>query len=247
MQHHLTFAAALALCMTAPGALAQNAAGADANAETSAIPREAAPDWAKLSEPLAVPDDAQGAIFVRSQDTIVRLTQDGSQSFLSQIVRVLQPQALQAGNIAIAWNPAAGSPRIHSLRIHRGSRVIDVLETAEFEILRREDQLEQAMLDGILTASLRVPDLRVGDDIELSYTVPLHDPTLKETSHGLIFLADAPPSGRFKLELTWEDGQEPGIRLSEDLEAIAEREADRITVRFDNPEAIAPPRDAPPR
>jgi hypothetical protein len=47
-------------------------------------------------------------------------------------------------------------------------------DTQGLTFLRREDQLEAAMLDGLLTAVLRVPDLRVGDDLEIAYTVPLH-------------------------------------------------------------------------
>ncbi|MDJ0977007.1 MAG: DUF3857 domain-containing transglutaminase family protein [Erythrobacter sp.] len=243
-----SIAAALALSVAAPIAFAStlNAQPSEAQ-DASSVPIAPTPEWASDSEPLPVPEDAQGLIFVRRQDTIARLTETGARSYQSQLFRLLQPQALQLGNIAFAWNPASGPAQVHAVRIHRGSRVIDVLESTQFEILRREDQLEQAMLDGNLTASLRVPDLRVGDDLEFAYTVPLHDPTLKEASHGLLFLADAPPSGRFRLELSWEVGQEPAIQLTDDLKEVAERTDNAITVRFDNPEAIAPPRNAPPR
>ncbi|WP_404482688.1 hypothetical protein [Novosphingobium sp. BL-52-GroH] len=49
--------------------------------------------------------------------------------------------------------------------------MIDVWEKASFEILRREDQLEAARLDGILTAVLHAPDLRVGDELEFAATL----------------------------------------------------------------------------
>jgi hypothetical protein len=215
--------------------------------DTSAVPLEPAPAWATLSEPLAVPDDIQGPVFLRRQDSFVRLTATGHDFFSSQMVRILQPQALEIGNIAIAWNPTAGDARVHKVVIHRRGREIDVLAGTGFEILRREDQLEAAMLDGMLTAVLRVPDLRVGDDLEIAYTVPLHDPTLREASHGLLFMGDAPPPGRYRLELSWEDGQEPHTRLTSDLAKLAERKGNRIAVRVDNPPTITPPRDAPPR
>ncbi|MEE4207289.1 MAG: DUF3857 domain-containing protein [Erythrobacter sp.] len=205
------------------------------------------PDWASPSEMLAVPDDAQGLIFVRRQDIIMRLTEDGQYNHVSQVFRILQPEALQAGNLGITWNPASGQPRVHSLLIRRGSRVIDVLEQARFEVLRREDQLEQAKLDGMLIAVLQVPDLRVGDDLELSYTVPLHDPTLRETSHGMLFLGDSTPSGRYRLELNWEEGQEPVIRPSDDFAPLVEREPGRLRLELDNPAIVVPPKDAPPR
>jgi hypothetical protein len=211
------------------------------------IPREPAPVWASPSEPLAVPDSVQGPVFLRRQDTFVRLTATGHDYFNSQMIRILQPQALEIGNIAIAWNPAAGAARVHKVVIHRRGQEIDVLAKTGFEILRREDQLEAAMLDGMLTAVLRVPDLRVGDDLELEYTIPLHDPTLREASHGLLFLGDAPPPGRYRLDLSWDEGQQPRTLITSDLAPLAERAGSRIAVALDNPATLTPPRDAPPR
>ena len=221
-------------------------------AQDQAQPQEAiaivpAPDWATLSEPLEVPADTQGAVFLRRQDTAVRLTANGHDLFSSQMIRILQPQALEIGNVAIGWNPAAGEARVHKVVIHRRGQQIDVLAKTAFEILRREDQLEAAMLDGMLTAVLRVPDLRVGDDLEIEYTVPLHDPTLREASHGMLFMGDTPPPGRYLLDLSWEDGQEPRTRITPDFVGIAERSRNRVAIRLDNPAAITPPRDAPPR
>lgn len=215
--------------------------------DAPAIPLAPAPAWATPSEPLAVPDGVQGPVFMRRQDTFVRLTATGHDYFNSQMIRILQPQALEIGNIAIAWNPAAGEARVHKVVIHRRGQAIDVLAKTGFEILRREDQLEAAMLDGMLTAVLRVPDLRVGDDLELEYTIPLHDPTLREASHGLLFVGDAPPPGRYRLDLSWDEGQQPRTRLTPDFEPVVQRAANRIAVTLDNPATLTPPRDAPPR
>ena len=223
------------------------AAVAPALADNSEIAIEPAPGWVTTSEPLPVPEDVQGLVFYRSQDTIAHLTREGHYSYQSQVIRILQPQALQAGNIAISWNPAAGRAVVHSLKIRRGPREIDVLGQTSFEILRREDQLEQAMLTGTLTAVLQVPDLRVGDDLEIAYTVPLHDPTLRDISHGVLFLGDAPPPGRFSLRLSWEDGQEPQVRMTEDFGAVASRTGNAISLDFENPGIVTLPRNAPPR
>ncbi len=211
------------------------------------IPNQPAPAWATPSEPLAVPDSVQGPVFVRRQDSFVRLTATGHNNFTSQMIRILQPQALEIGNVAITWNPAAGEAQVHKVVIHRRGQQIDVLAKTGFEILRREDQLEAAWLDGLLTAVLRVPDLRVGDDLELEYTIPMHDPTLREASHGLLVMGDAPPPGRYRLDLSWEEGQQPLTRLTADLADMAQRSANRIVIALDNPPTIAPPRYAPPR
>jgi hypothetical protein len=205
------------------------------------------PAWVVASDPMAVPENAEGALFLRKQDTIVHLSERGQEFHLGQMIRILQPQGLQAGNVSLVWNPAAGKPTVHTLRIHREGEVIDVLQKVSFEVLRREDQLEIAKLDGLLTAVLRVPDLRVGDDLEFAFTVPSHDPTFAQTNFGMLLLGTAPPKGRIKLALTWAKGQEPLTRLTPDLQSKAVRQADSIELRYDNPEALSPPKDAPPR
>lgn len=215
--------------------------------DQDAIPIAPAPDWAIPSEPLSVPDDIQGPVFMRRQNSFIHLSATGHEYFNSQMIRVLQPQALEIGNIAIAWNPAAGGARVHKVAIHRNGQEIDVLSKTAFEILRREDQLEAAMLDGMLTAVMRVPDLRVGDDLELEYTVPMNDPTLREASHGLLFIGAAPPPGRYRIDLSWDDGQKPGTLITPDLASFVQTEPRRIAISIDNPSTINLPRDAPPR
>lgn len=227
--------------------LLTGAAPAIAEAENSTIAMVPAPEWVEPTAPAPVPEDVQGPIFVRKQVSHIHLTAEGQRTYLGQVVRILQPQALQIGNVSITWNPASGQPQVHALKIHRGNHVIDVLENASFEILRREDQLEQAMLDGLLTAVLRVPDLRVGDDLELEFSIPGHDPTLRQTSHGLLFLVDSPAAGHFRLGLSWENGQEPEVRMTPEFASLAQRDADSISLVFDNPEVISAPRAAPPR
>ncbi|MGX7926700.1 DUF3857 domain-containing protein [Tsuneonella sp. HG094] len=204
-------------CLIVAGAMLASAPAAGQQVINQTVERAPAPAWAKSSELLPVPADASGMAFVRAQDTQVYLDRNGQQTFVSQRVRVLHPQALQIGNFALAWNPAVGSPTVHSLRIFRGDETIDVLDGTKFEILRREDQLEQATLSGIMTAVLKVPDLRVGDELEWAYTLPSSDPTLKDTSAGLLALAGTPLPGRYRIALNWADGQQPQLKMTNDF------------------------------
>lgn len=205
------------------------------------------PSWVTQSEPLPVPADAAGLIFVRQQDALIHLDGKGQSTFVGQRIVLLHPQALQLGNIGIAWNPATGTPTVHALRIHRGDETIDVLETARFEVLRREDLLEQSMLTGILTAVLKVPDLRVGDELEVAYTLPSGDPTLRDENASFLSLTGSPQPGRYRLGLSWESGQEPRIQSTEDFPGAFTRGERAIDILADNPSALVPPKDAPPR
>jgi transglutaminase-like putative cysteine protease len=206
-----------------------------------------APEWARVSDPLETPANSSGLGFVRAQDIIVHLDATGQSTFFSQRIKVLHPTALQVGNIALAWNPAAGRPTAHAVRIYRDGKTINVLENSSFEVLRREDQLEQSVLTGVLTGVLRVPDLRVGDELEFAYTLPSGDPTLGNMSAGLLVLQGASIPGRYHVGLSWEKGAEPRIQHSNDFGQALQRTSDTLDIRVDNPPTIRLPRDAPPR
>lgn len=223
------------------------AASGPLNARDEQVFTGPAPDWVEASDPAPVPADATGLVFVRRQDVLVHFDDRGQSIYQGQRIKLLHPRALDAGNLALTWNPAAGAPTVHMLRIHRDGETIDVLANNEFEILRREDQLEQAMLDGLLTAVLQVPDLRVGDELEWAFTSPSHDPTLQDDSFGVLALGPAPPSGRFRLGLSWEEGEEPAVRLTKDLAGLAQRGSHSLKVSLDDPRMLSPPKDAPPR
>jgi hypothetical protein len=222
-------------------------AAAPAYADNDTVQRAPVPDWVAPSELMPVPADAGGLVFVRRNDTLIHLDQQGQAIYLAYRVKILHPTALQLGNINVAWDPSAGAPTVHNVRIYRDGTAIDVLANARFEILRREDQLEAASLNGILTAVLRVPDLRVGDELEVGFTIRSRDPALGGNDSGLLFLAASPPQGRFRLGLSWVDGREPHLGMTPDMAAVAQRSARAVTLNFDNPPIVSPPGDAPPR
>lgn len=227
--------------------LASVLAGTNAYAAGGQIQTGPSPKWAFQSVPMPVPADAAGAVFIRRQDTEVHLDDKGQLLYNGYRIKILHPNALQLGNLSLTWNPAAGSPVVHAIKIYREGQVIDVLKTASFEILRREDQLEMARLDGNLTAVLRVPDLRVGDEIEFGATLRASDPTLGKDDAGLLLLAPEPAPGRYHLRLSWEERNKPTVKMTGDLTTVAEQGANAIDYQFDNPGVLTPPKDAPPR
>ncbi|MEQ1652596.1 MAG: DUF3857 domain-containing protein, partial [Hyphomicrobium sp.] len=205
------------------------------------------PAWARISEPLPVPDAARGTHFIRRQDFAAHLGSSGETFFTASLIRLIHPNSLQLGNVAFSWNPAAGKPVVHAVKIHRNGIVRDVMATTKFEVLRREDQLEAAVLDGMLTATLRIPDLRVGDELEIAYSIPGQDPTLGADSFGLLYLTESPPPGRYSLRVSWDEGQEPKFRPTGDLADMLVRGPHDVSFSVDMPAALHTPKYAPPR
>ncbi len=236
MRSIISIAAAAILATVSQHAMAQDQ-----------VVRGDAPAWVKPSALMPVPDDADGALFVRRQDLMIHLNDSGQEQYLGYRIKLLHANALQAGNISIAWNPAAGAPVVHAVRVYRGAETIDVLDQTKFDVLRREDQLEAAHLDGILTAVLRVPDLRVGDELEVAMTTFASDPSLGKMDAGMLFLAPAPMAGRYRLGLSWDASRDPRLQMTPDMQRVAVREGRSVEVRMDDPPIVALPKDAPPR
>lgn len=222
----------------------------------SSVPAQAAndsvkigpvPSWAGQMPLLPVPDAATGLLFLRGNELVVHLDANGQQSYQAFRAKILHANGLQVGNLSLAWNPAFGSPVIHAVKIHRQAETFDVLKKASFEVLRREDQLEEAMLTGNLTAVMRVPDLRVGDELEVAWTTRQNDPTLGPLNAGSLLLSHDPAQGRFRVGINWEDGQKPNFKVSRDLTAQTRIDDRSLALQLDNPPALVAAKDAPVR
>jgi len=101
-----------------------------AHASGDQILRRPAPNWVVPSELMPIPKDASGLIFVRHQDILVHLGEQGQEQYLGYRIKILHSKALQLGNLSIARNPAAGTPTVHTIRIYRDNGTIDILRDA---------------------------------------------------------------------------------------------------------------------
>lgn len=218
-----------------------------AYAQSAQVLRGPAPAWATPSTPIVIPEHVSGPLFIRRQDLEIHLSEQGQAQYFGYRVKILQSSALQLGNISIAWNPSSDAPIVHEIKLFRDDQVINVLKDSSFEILRREDQLEMAKLDGTLTAILRIPDLRVGDELEVNLTTFVNDPTLGQNESGLLVLTPNPSPGRYRLGLSWDQGHKPNFKMADDMRAAMTAGERAIDFRFDNPAGLSPPKDAPAR
>lgn len=141
--------------------------------------RGPAPAWVVAtteSAPDAVTANAEG-LRILLFDSQFRADGDSESVYLRFRSMALSPQALPLlGNLGVSWSPSSQQVTVHHVNIVRGGETIDVLAGQTFETLRREQNLEQAMLDGLMTAVLQPSGLRVGDILDVAYTVVSRDP-----------------------------------------------------------------------
>ena len=188
-------------------------------------PRIAPPaDWVKpatIQLPAAVqPGPDTAAIRNLLFDEQIKFGADSTSVYVEAISRAQTAQGLTAvGSIALPWNPDTQTLTVHKVRILRGDKVIDVLADHSFTVLRRETKLEQAMLDGSLTAALQVEDVEVGDTVDLAVTIDNHDPLLKGHSDLLVDAETPAPIDQRRLVASWADDREMRWRLGDGLPA----------------------------
>ena len=76
-----------------------------------------------------------------------------------------------AGRFSISFAPEYERVQLHSIRIYRAQSAIDRTTTSNVRFLRREQGLEQGIYSGHVTASVLIDDLRVGDTLDVSYSI----------------------------------------------------------------------------
>jgi TonB family protein len=219
----------------------------------SANPSEivyAAPGAWVLPPPSVRPEPAPEGALLKSvyADAQVRVTAAGVESFSGYRLTILRPEGLAVGNITLSWNPAAGEIRVHQLRIIRDGKPIDVLAETRFRVIQREENLEQASLSGELTATLQVPGLTVGDDLEFGATVHTRDPTIGDRAFDALQLPIEATPGAFRLKLNWPADSALRWRASTGLPPVTVRRVageNQLLYQLDNPGTAVPVEGAP--
>ena len=199
MQRAALFSAALAAMIATP-ALAQGAAR-----PVFAPP----PAWVLPAAIPPAPDKDEGAAVVDLLlDQQIHLIDGGYAAYRANVYRIATTQGLDSGALQINWDPSLETLAIHRFRILRDGKVIDMLGNgSKVQVVQREKNLENAALDGELTASQQGEDLRVGDVIDLAYTITRRDPATGGRVSGLYGPQDGWAYGRYRLRVTWPKGR----------------------------------------
>lgn len=238
----LKYAVALAAALSASSAY-----GAD-------LPRYAPPPaWVKpLTIPAIAPSTDGSAVQILLQNSQTRLGAEADEFFTEAAVRILTPQGLAAfGNIPESWDPATETLTFHRLDIIRGDKRIDLLEGGKkVTVLRRETNLNLAMLDGALTATVQPEGLQVGDVVDIQVGLERRDPVRRGHSEQDAFDRHPGLAGRLYLRTLWPNAKPIRWRATDGLTppALTQNGEDRELV-IDETDAVAPkpPRGAPAR
>lgn len=144
----------------------------------------ATPGWVRAVDvPSATaPSGGQGPGYrMLLSDTQTRLDADGGQHMYSRSVLVATESAAlpEVSKAELAFNPAFQTLSLHEAAVWRNGVRHDRLRDARVELLRREERLEQGTLTGLQTLFVALNDVRVGDRVDIAYTVHGANPIFK--------------------------------------------------------------------
>lgn len=206
-----------------------------------------APSWV---QPTALPADdgmaTDAAVKMLLTDWQFNFSASGVVAYLDNVVRVQTPQGLAAvGTLSLPWNPATDTLTVHKVHIIRGGQIIDVLANGQtFTVLRRENSLEYATLNGVLTAVIQPAGLQVGDTIELAFSVRRSDPVLPGTAEWIVHGWPSVPIAHLRVRGSWTAPASIRWKASDSLAGVQEtRRGDttEVTLALDNAEPLSLP------
>lgn len=138
-----------------------------------------APKWVEVRDTARIDTASNTALTLL--DVQQQIEGETLNVYVDQAFKLGSPESLtQGGTSTASWMPDKGNLTVHRVEILRAGAVIDVLKGgARYEVLRRERGLEQRQIDGMLTATLAIPGLQVGDVLRIAYSQTSRDQALQ--------------------------------------------------------------------
>ncbi|MDB5423348.1 MAG: hypothetical protein JWQ29_764, partial [Phenylobacterium sp.] len=164
------------------------------------------PAWVDVAPvPEAPPVLDAAAVQTLLDDNQYRIGPEGDAFYNRRIKKILKPEGL-AGltSFGETWSPDTEAVTFHWMRILRDGQTIDLLgDGKKMLVLRRETDLERAMLDGRMSATQQLEGLRVGDILDYAYTLTRKDPITRGRSYDSEGLAFAGIAMRYRAQVSW--------------------------------------------
>jgi tetratricopeptide (TPR) repeat protein len=212
-----------------------------------------AADWVSPQEmPKVKTGDTAAPTRILLQNMQVRFTDDARETFVENIYKIQTPQGLSAaGNLALSWSPDTDILTIHKLKILRGDQTIDLLSGGHaFTVLRRENNLEMAMLDGALTAAVQPEGLQVGDILDFSFTLRKSDPVMQGHAEVLAGNLAGAYADKSSIRMVWPKAKKLRWRQAEGLvpaKITSTKYGEELSIEMNDVQPVMGPKGAPTR
>jgi len=144
----------------------------------------------------------RGGIYYQIYEKQHRYTVENFASYTRYIYAVTNASGLEDNaQVSIDFDPIYQSVQIHKVLVHRDEKQIDQLVADNISLMQRESEMEDGLYDGAQTLHLLLKDLRVGDRVEVSYTISGQNPVFDNHVFGWAALQSGVPVGVYYFQL----------------------------------------------
>ena len=183
----------------------------------------------------------------------VLIEADKRSTFTDTAVRIQSAEVLRNwSDISFEWQPDPDELIVHRIEIIRDGKPIDLLaQGLKLNVLQREKDFEQRAIDGRLTATAPIADLRVGDTVRFAATLVEHTDVLKGNGEAQVDLfAEPAPIVAGTVRIVWP--KDLPVQWKAFGQGLAPVEADKghyhiVTQAMPLAKQDEMPEDAPPR
>ena len=126
------------------------------------------------------------------------------ETFFHSDTRILTIDGVQNDStLKLEFDPNYQTLTWHWARIWRDGKHLDRLDTNRIQVVQRETDLDEAMLNGEKTAILVLDDVRVGDVIDYAYSIKGNNPVFSSHFSAVVPVAMIQPANRLLTRLLW--------------------------------------------
>ena len=126
------------------------------------------------------------------------------ETFFHSDRRILTIDGVQNDStLKLEFDPNYQSLTWHWARIWRDGKHLDRLDTNRIEVVQRETDLDEAMLNGEKSAILVLDDVRVGDVIDYAYSIKGDNPVFSSHFSAAVPVAMEQPADQLLTRLLW--------------------------------------------
>jgi transglutaminase-like putative cysteine protease len=170
------------------------------------------PSWVALDPLGPAPDVAVGDVPKGAHtlllDRQTRVTNAGSERYYRRAEHILSATGLDSvSQLQLEFEPSFERLVIHYIRIVRDGSEIDQLEPSEIKVIQQENELDERLYNGTLSAIVFLDDVRVGDVVDYAFSVIGDNPVLEGKFADSFYLATDDPIHRLRNRLLWPSGR----------------------------------------
>lgn len=165
-----------------------------------------APDESRPVRPEST--DARGGVEMLLSDIQVRIGNRTRSTYARRVMRAVAPAGVETiANVEIAFDPSFERLLVHRIEVRRAGRTVHRLPLSALRVLQRERELEALIFDGTRSAHAILPDVRVGDVVDVEYGLEGDNPVFGQRPFGAFQLQGGWPIRRLHARLAVEDGR----------------------------------------